>query len=57
MTQLVSIDGAVTAKTGRRGLPLWPLILIAFVVLILTLDASLTPDQRLTVFLQSGMFP
>ena len=57
MTQDVSIDAAVTAKAERRGLPLWPLILIAFVVLILTLGASLTPDQRLEVFLQSGMYP
>jgi hypothetical protein len=57
MTQDVSIDAAVTAKLGSRGLPLWPLILIAFVVLILTLGASLTPDQRLEVFLQSGMYP
>ena len=57
MTQDVSIDAAVTAKTRSRGLPLWPLILITFVVLILTLGASLTPDQRLEVFLQSGMYP
>jgi len=57
MTQYVSIDNIVTAKAGRRGFPLWPLILIAFVVLILTLDASLTPDQRIAVFLQSGMYP
>jgi hypothetical protein len=57
MTQDVSFDDAVTAKTWSRGLPLWPLILIAFVGLILTLDASLTPDQRHEVFLQSGMYP
>jgi hypothetical protein len=57
MTQDVSIDAAVIAKAGRRSFPLWPLILIAFVMLILTLDASLTPDQRLAVFLQSGMYP
>jgi hypothetical protein len=57
MTHDVSIDAAVTAKTGSRALPLWPLILIAFVVLILTLDAFLTPDQRLEVFLLSGMYP
>jgi hypothetical protein len=57
MTQDVSIGAAVTAKAGSRVLPLWPFILIAFVVLILTLDASLTPDQRLEVFLQSGMYP
>jgi hypothetical protein len=56
----VSIDTATTAKAGSQGVPLWPLILIAFVGLILTirtLDASLMPDQRLEVFLQSGMYP
>jgi len=61
MTQDVSIDTATTAKAGSEGVPLWPLILIAFVGLILTtirtLDASLMPDQRLEVFLQSGMYP
>jgi hypothetical protein len=57
MTEQVSIDNIVTAKAGRRSFPLWPMSLIAFVVLILTLDASLTPDQRIAVFLQSGMYP
>jgi hypothetical protein len=57
MTQDVSIDTTTTAKAGSRGFPLWPLSLIAYVVLILTLDASLTPDHRLEVFLQSGMYP
>jgi hypothetical protein len=59
-TTAVSIDTATTAKAGSQGVPLWPLILIAFVGLILTvltLDASLTPQQRLEVFLQSGMYP
>jgi hypothetical protein len=56
-TTAVSIDTATTAKAGSQGVPLWPLILIAFVGLILSLDASLTPDQRLEVFLQSGMYP
>jgi hypothetical protein len=57
MAHDVSIDAVAKAKTGGRGLPLWPLILIAIVVLILTLDAALTTDQRLEVFLQSGMYP
>jgi hypothetical protein len=60
MTQDVFIDTAATAMAGSQGVPLWPLILIAFVGLILTiltLDASLVPDQRLEVFLQSGMYP
>jgi hypothetical protein len=57
MTEQVSIDNIVTAKAGIRGIPLSPLILIAFLLLILTLDASLTPDQRIAVFLQSGMYP
>jgi hypothetical protein len=62
MNQHVSIDAApITKASQRKGesrpFPLWPLILVALVVLILTLDASLTPDQRLEVFLQSGMYP
>jgi hypothetical protein len=59
-TTAVSIDTATTAKAGSQGVPLWPLILIAFfglILTILTLDASLTPDQRLEVFQQSGMYP
>ena len=57
MTQ-VPIDAAIIGREGSWGFPLWPLILVAFVVLILTLDASfLTPDQRIELSLQSGMYP
>jgi hypothetical protein len=57
MAQDISIETAVTAKIGTWGLPLWPLILIAFVALILTMHASLTQDQQIAVFLQSGIYP
>jgi hypothetical protein len=38
---------------------LWPLLLVVLIVasVVLTLDASLTPDQRMAVFLQSGIYP
>jgi hypothetical protein len=62
MNQNVSIDAALTTNASRRQVetrrfPLWALILVAFVVVVLRFDASLTPDQRLEVFLQSGMYP
>jgi hypothetical protein len=59
-TTAVSIDTATAAKAGSQSVPLWPLILVAFlglILTILTLDASLTPEQRLEVSLQSGMYP
>jgi hypothetical protein len=62
MNQNASIDAALTTNASRREVetrrfPLWALILVAFVVVVLRFDASLTPDQRLEVFLQSGMYP
>jgi hypothetical protein len=62
MNQNVSIDAALTTTASRREVerrrfPLWALILVAFAALVLGFDASLTPDQRLEVFLQSGMYP
>ena len=62
MNQHVSIDAALTTNASRRAVdsrrfPLWALILVAFAALVLGFDASLTPDQRLEVFLQSGMYP
>ena len=62
MNQNVSIDAALTTNASRREVesrrfPLWALILVAFAALVLGFDASLTPDQRLEVFLQSGMYP
>ena len=62
MNQNVSIDAALTMNALRRKVesrrfPLWALILVAFAALVLGFDASLTPDQRLEVFLQSGMYP
>ena len=64
MTQPVSISaGLISAasdsRADRRPFILWPLILVVAIVAVVavTADASLTPDQRITAFLQSGMYP
>ena len=42
-----------------RLLPMWSFIIVVGIVVIAALisDGSLTSDQRLEVFLQSGMYP
>jgi hypothetical protein len=64
MTQQVSIGtGLITeasdSRADSRPFVLWPLILVAAIVAVVALaaDASLTPDQRIAVSLQSGMYP
>jgi len=64
MNRQVSIDGALTATASHsigegRPFVVWPLLLVVLIVasIVLTLDASLTPDQRIAVFLQSGIYP
>ncbi len=64
MSRPVSNYAALTSvqlasKDENRPLALWPLILVAvaMIVVALTSDASLTPTQRMEVYLQSGMFP
>ncbi len=49
----------LASKGENRSFALWPLILVAVVMIVvaLTSDASLTPTQRMEVYLQSGMFP
>jgi hypothetical protein len=43
----------------RRALVPWAVILAMMVMLctVLTLDASITLEQRIALFLQSGFFP
>jgi hypothetical protein len=64
MNRQVSIDAALTtnaseSKGESRPFMLWPLLLVGLIVasVMLTLEASLSPDQRIAVFLQSGMYP
>ncbi len=64
MTEQVSIGadlvtGASDTSVERRSFLIWPLVLgLAIVAVVaLTADASLTPDQRIAVSLQSGMYP
>ena len=63
MNQHVSIDTALTTeasehKVENHTFALWTLIiLVAFAVLVLRLDASFTPNQRIEMLLQSGMYP
>jgi hypothetical protein len=64
MNRDVSMDAALTANSSEskgesRSFTLWPVLLVVLIVasVVLTLDASLTPDQRIAVFLQSGIYP
>ncbi len=64
MTQQASIAAdlgtrASDSKVERRAFMFFPLILVVAIVAVVALiaDASLTPDQRMTAFLQSGMYP
>jgi hypothetical protein len=64
MTQQVSFDAGLIARASdikgeHRRFVLWPLILIAAIIAVVAIraDASLTPDQRIKVFLESGMYP
>ena len=64
MTQPVALDAALATntlerKSELRQLPIWSSIIVVGIVVIATLvsDRSLTPDQRIEVFQQSGMYP
>ena len=63
MTQYLS-DATLTAgaperKREDRPVAFWLLALAAAIIAVAALvcDASLTPDQRVQAYLQSGMFP
>ena len=62
MNQPVALDAVLatgTPESEPRLLSMWSFIIVAGIVVIVALisDGSLTPDQRLEVFLQSGMYP
>ena len=64
MNQPLTLDVALAAGTPERKseprlLSMWSFIIVAGIVVIAILisDGSLTPDQRLEVFQQSGMYP
>jgi hypothetical protein len=64
MNRHVTLDAALTKSTtetrgGVRLLALWPFIFVVAILAIVALvsDASLTADQRIEVFQQSGMYP
>jgi hypothetical protein len=58
MTQYLSVDAAPT--TGARDpVGVWLLVLAAAIIAVgaVVCDVSLTPDQRIQAFLETGMFP
>jgi hypothetical protein len=64
MTQQVSLDAGLIPRASDingelRRFVLWPFILITAIIAVVAVraDASLTPDQRIKVFLDSGMYP
>jgi len=64
MNRHVILDAALTKSTSQtrgevRLLALWPFIVVVAMLAIVALvsDASLTADQRIEVFQQSGMYP
>jgi hypothetical protein len=64
MNQHVALDAALERNAPKtngevRLLALWPFILVLAILAIVALvsDASLTADQRIQVFQQSGIYP
>lgn len=64
MTQYLSVDAAPTTRASEckreeRPVAVWLLIFAAAIIAVgaVVCDASLTPDQRIQAYLQSGMFP
>ena len=62
MNHPVALDAALETgtpdkKDEPRLLPMWSLIVVGVVLITAQSDRSLTPDQRLEVFQQSGMYP
>ena len=65
MNPHVSIDAATTldrpvSKERNRRIALWSSILIVMTlttIAFVTLDASLTPEQRIALYSGSGAFP
>jgi len=64
VNQQVTFDAALTTRMSERKgqarlLAVWAFILVAAVLAIAALisDRSLTPDQRIAVYQQSGVYP
>ena len=64
MNRHITFDAALTKSTPEtrgevRLLALWPFIVVVAILAIVALvsDASLTADQRIEVFQQSGTYP
>jgi len=64
MTQYLSVDAAPTTgaperKREIRPVAVWLLSVAAAIIAIgaVVCDASLTPDQRIQAYQQSGVFP
>ena len=60
MSQHLTVDAALSRSTPEvRPLAMWAFILVVAFLAIAALvsDASLTADQRIQVFLQSGIYP
>jgi hypothetical protein len=64
MNHHLTVDAALSMSTPEserevRPLATWAFILVVAIVAIAALvsDASLTADQRIQVFLQSGIYP
>jgi hypothetical protein len=47
------------SKPTHQYMAVWTLVgvLVLIACAVLVLDASITPEQRFAIFLQSGMFP
>jgi hypothetical protein len=64
MTQYLSVDAAPTTRAPERKredrpVAVWLLSFAAAIIAVgpVVCDASLTPDQRIQAYVQSGMFP
>jgi hypothetical protein len=64
MNHPASIPATLTTEQSQRAradrpIALWgfAVVLVAVAVIILVADASLIPEQRIAVFMQTGMFP
>jgi hypothetical protein len=62
MTQQIALDSTLTTRVPEgqaRLLAVWAFILLTAILAIAALisDRSLTPDQRIAVYQQSGVYP
>jgi hypothetical protein len=64
MNRTISFDAAPAVKratrtVAERRFALWAFVAVLTVTacMVLILDASITPEQRIAVFEQSGFFP